>query len=84
MKEGQLLQICEFATSSSYLFVALNSTHSHKPNKTVIFLSIGFSVITIAVILIDWFVIDPFLQFFTLFYGVFFGYYAIRDIWDDT
>ena len=58
--------------------------HSHKPNKTVVYISIGFSIITIGAILIDWFVYDPFLQYVTLFYGVFFGYYAIRDIWDDT
>jgi hypothetical protein len=59
-------------------------TSSHNPNKTVVYISIGFSILTIGVILIDWFLIDPFLQYFTLFYGVFFGYYAIKDIWDDT
>ena len=50
----------------------------------VVFISIGFSILTIAAIVIDWFLIDPFLQYFTLFYGVFFGYYAIRDTYDDT
>jgi hypothetical protein len=62
----------------------LHSIYSHKPNKIVIGLLIGFSIFTIGIILIDLFVIDPFLQYFTLFYGVFFGYYAICDIWDDT
>lgn len=56
----------------------------YNPNKTVVYISIGFSILTILAIIIDWFVIDPFLQYVVLFYGVFFGYYAIRDTWDDT
>lgn len=47
-------------------------------------LSIAFSILTIAAILIDWLLVTPFLQYITLFYGVFLGYYACRDIWDDT
>ena len=32
----------------------------------------------------EWFVFHPVLEFVTLFYGVFLGWYGIRDIWDDT
>jgi hypothetical protein len=64
---------------SAALLIAL----CHNPNQLVVKISIGFSVITVAAILIDWFVFDPFLQYFTLYYGCFFGYYAVRDIWDD-
>ena len=47
-------------------------------------LNIGFIVITLIAILIEWLVFDPVLQFVTLFYGVFIGWYGIMDIWDDT
>lgn len=50
----------------------------------MVYISIGFSIFTIGAILIDWLVFHPFLQYFTLFYGVFLGYYAVRDTWDDT
>jgi len=55
-----------------------------RPNHIVVYTVIFFTVVTIGAVLIEWLVYDPFLQYFTLFYGVFFGYYAIRDIWDDT
>ena len=47
-------------------------------------MNIGFIVITLIAILIEWLVFDPVLQFVTLFYGVFIGWYGIMDIWDDT
>lgn len=55
-----------------------------KPNKVVIHIILAFTLVTLGPILIDWLVIDPFLQYFTLFYGVFFGQYACKDIWEDT
>lgn len=55
----------------------------HNPNKTVVYISVGFSIVTIALILVEWFLFTPILQYFTLFYGSYFGYYAVRDIWDD-
>lgn len=57
---------------------------SHDPNRIVVYICIGFLIITIGAIVIEWLVVDPFLQYVTLFYGVFLGYYACRDIWDDT
>ena len=55
-----------------------------KPNKVVIYIIVAFTLVTVGPMLIDWFVVDPFLQYFTLFYGVFFGQYACKDIWEDT
>jgi Peptidase M50B-like len=65
---------------SAALIVAL----CYKPNNVVVYMSIGFCIVTFAIIYVDWFVFDPILPYFTLWYGVFFGYYGIRDIWDDT
>ncbi|KAL7493019.1 hypothetical protein ACHAWT_003543 [Skeletonema menzelii] len=53
------------------------------PNATMIGLNIGFIVITVAFILVDQLVLSPFLQFLTLFYGVFIGIFSVYDIWDD-
>jgi hypothetical protein len=39
----------------------------------VVFLSLGFSTITLLAIFIEWFVFDPILPYVTLFYGVFVG-----------
>jgi len=36
------------------------------------------------VLILEWFVFSPLLRYVTLFYGVFFNVYAVRDIWDDT
>lgn len=49
----------------------------------VVFLSLGFSTITLLAIFIEWFVFDPVLPYVTLFYGVFVGFYSVRDIYDD-
>mmetsp|Transcript_38935 Transcript_38935/g.70148 ORF Transcript_38935/g.70148 Transcript_38935/m.70148 type:complete len:277 (-) Transcript_38935:417-1247(-) len=53
------------------------------PNKTMVMLNVGFIVLTVGFILIDQLVITPFLQFLTLFYGVFIGSFSIYDIYDD-
>lgn len=47
-------------------------------------LCIGFIVLTLTVTLIDWLVFSPLLEYVTLFYGVFIGWYGLMDIWDDT
>ena len=50
-------------------------------------MNIGFILVTLTATLIEWLVIKdqfPFLEFVTLFYGVFIGWYGIMDIWDDT
>eukprot|EP00934_Nitzschia_sp_Nitz4_P001270 Nitzschia sp. Nitz4//scaffold264_size26629//16712//17678//NITZ4_008236-RA/size26629-augustus-gene-0.0-mRNA-1//1//CDS//3329544803//1270//frame0 len=56
----------------------------YSPNRLLVFLCIGFILLTVAFILIDRFVFTPLIQFVTLFYGTFLGWYGIVDIWDDT
>lgn len=73
------------ATIASGIFIfALLVCLRYSPNKLLVWLCIGFIVVTLGATMIEWFVFDPFLQFVTLFYGVFIGWYGIMDIWDDT
>jgi len=69
--------------SGIFIFALLVCLRS-SPNKLLVWLCIGFIVVTLTATMIEWFVFDPFLQFITLFYGVFVGWYGIMDIWDDT
>lgn len=57
---------------------------SYAPNKLLVGLNLAFIVITVVALLIDWLVFDPFIQYVTLLYGTFIGWYGIIDIWDDT
>jgi hypothetical protein len=49
----------------------------------VVCISLGFTIITFTAVFIEWFVFDPILPYVTLFYGVFIGYYSLRDIYED-
>ena len=53
------------------------------PNKTMVCLNLGFIVLTVGFILVDLLALTPFLQFLTLFYGVFIGSFSMYDIYDD-
>ncbi len=55
----------------------------YSPNKTMVFLNLGFLVLTVGFILVEFLVTSPFLQFLTLFYGVFIGSFSLFDIYDD-
>lgn len=55
----------------------------YKPNGIVVAVSLGFSIINIGAILIEWFAFSPFLEYVTLWYGVFIGYFSVLDIYDD-
>jgi hypothetical protein len=46
-------------------------------------ISLAFTVLNVAAIFIEWFVFDPFLEYITLFYGVYIGFFSVRDIYDD-
>ena len=46
-------------------------------------ISLLFTFINIGSIFIEYFLFEPFLEYVTLFYGVFIGYYSVRDIYDD-
>ena len=56
----------------------------YSPNQILIYLCIAFILITLGFLLMDWLVFDPLIQYLTLFYGTFIGWYGIMDIWDDT
>jgi Peptidase M50B-like len=49
----------------------------------VVGLSLFFSAILLGAIFIEWFAFQPFLEFVTLYFGVFIGFYAVKDIYDD-
>ncbi|CAB9524551.1 expressed unknown protein [Seminavis robusta] len=72
------------ATVAGSIFTAaLLISLRYSPNSTVVWLSVGFTVITVAAILVDWLYFDPFIQYIVLYYGVFIGVYSVRDIYDD-
>lgn len=55
----------------------------YKPNCLVVGISLGFTAINLLIILLEWFVFSPLVEYFALFYGVFIGFYSVRDIYDD-
>jgi hypothetical protein len=59
------------------------SIFSYKPNGIVVGISLAFTAINLIAIFIDWFVFTPVVEFLSLFYGVFIGFYAVLDIYDD-
>ena len=69
---------------SAILFcIALIFSLKYSPNKTMVLLNLMFVVITIIFIVVDRTLTHPFLQYLTLFYGVFIGSFSIFDIYDD-
>jgi hypothetical protein len=56
----------------------------YSPNKVMVRLCLGYAVLTLSFIFIEWFYYTPILQFVTLWYGVFVGMFAISDIWEGT
>ena len=72
------------STVSASLFVlSLLISLRYSPNATLVWLSLGFAVITSVFIFIEWFVYSPILQFVLLYYGVSIGSFGIYDIYDD-
>ena len=65
-------------------FESLPFFGSLNPNKTVIYISIFFIIVFGVAIYIEWYVFDPMLGYFTLFFGVFIGFYSVKDIYDGT
>jgi hypothetical protein len=49
----------------------------------VVGISLAFTTINVIVILIDWFIFTPLVEYVSLFYGVFIGIYSVLDIYDD-
>lgn len=72
------------ATCAASLFVfAMLVSLKYSPNGTMVALCVGFIVVTLAVILIDWFLFNPLINFVVLYYGVFIGTFSVYDIYDD-
>ena len=55
---------------------------SINPNKIVVYICIFFTIVFGIAIYIEWYVFNPMLGFFTLFFGVFIGFYSVKDIYD--
>mmetsp|Transcript_50653 Transcript_50653/g.122220 ORF Transcript_50653/g.122220 Transcript_50653/m.122220 type:complete len:236 (-) Transcript_50653:204-911(-) len=73
------------ATIASSIFMfALLVCLRYSPNKLLVGLCIGFILVTLTVTLIEWLVFEGILEYVTLFYGTFIGWYGLMDIWDDT
>lgn len=47
------------------------------PNKVLVMLTLGFTVVTALFIFLDWFVYSPLLQYVILYYGVFIGSFSV-------
>lgn len=43
-----------------------------------------FTIVLGLAIYIEWYVFEPMLGFLTLFFGVFIGFYSVKDIYDGT
>lgn len=73
------------ATTAASLFtLALLTALCYSPNRTMVYLNLGYAVFMVTFIAIEWFVYTPILQFVILFFGVFLGIAAISDIQNDT
>jgi hypothetical protein len=73
------------ATFAAAVFtVALLAALCYSPNRTMVYLNLGYAILMMTFILIEWFVYSPLLQFIILFFGVFGGINAISDIHSDT
>ena len=69
--------------AASLMCLAFCAALMWNPNKLVVKLSIGFLALTVVAMIVEIFFFGPFLEYFTLFYGVAFGYYAVKDTFDD-
>lgn len=62
---------------------ALLSSLCYKPNTMVVAISLAFTALNAGALFVEWFWFSPFLNFVSLFYGVFIGFFACIDIKDD-
>lgn len=70
------------ATGAAAAFVAaLLISLCYSPTRTMVYLNLGYAVVTLAFILVEWFAFSPILTYVILLYGVFIGTYSIYDIW---
>ena len=55
----------------------------YSPNSLMVFLNVGYALITLVFLYVEWFWFSPILAYVILYYGVFMGIYAITDIYND-
>ena len=56
----------------------------YAPNRTMVYLNLGYAIVTSIFIYLEWQVFTPLLNFVVLFYGAFVGIHAIFDTYQDT
>ncbi len=62
------------------LILALLLSLCYSPNRVLVILNLCYAVLTLGFVLVEWFWFTPILAYVVLFYGVFFGTYAVTDI----
>jgi hypothetical protein len=62
------------------LVVALLLTLCYSPNRVLVILCTVYALVTVGIILVEWYWFTPVLAFVTLFFGVFLGVCAVTDI----
>jgi len=66
------------------LLIALLTSLCYAPNRTMVFLNAFYIILISICIYIEYRVFSPILPYVVLFYGVFFQYFAITDIYHHT
>ena len=62
------------------LIIALLISLCYAPNRVMVILNICYALVTLAFVLVEWFLFTPILAYIVLLYGVFIGTYAGFDI----
>jgi len=68
------------AVAGGGLIAALLVSLCYAPNRTTVYLNLGYSALTALFLYLEFWVFSPLLAYLILFYGVMFTYYSIRDI----
>ena len=62
------------------LVLALLGSLCYRPNRVLVILTVAYVVVTLGVVLVEWFYFSPVLAYVILLFGVFLGTYAVIDI----
>lgn len=68
----------------AFFTMMLIGTLCYNPNRVLMYLALAYTVLNISVVLIDYYLYSPILQFLILYYGVTIGLYSVADIYEDT
>jgi Peptidase M50B-like len=73
------------ATFAAAMFTfALLISLCYRPNRTLVYLCLGYAIFTSLFIYVEWKLYSPIIQFLILFYGVVTSSFALSDIYNDT